>query len=364
MSTIIIINKIRDGYIMEDNMNINLGNNRHIKVLKERIFKSVLLLSCVVFFIVSFINLMNFRPWINFILPIVASGVLLLMFRLYSKKRNTIIIKNSYMIFLCIIYFPLGWLTSPGSYSAMSFYSVLIFFVSIILAHDIYEYLYPVLMIIETIILLNYEPLRPEQFTLYTSPSARAIDLSINYLITAAVIFSIVIIINSYFDLEHKKVYDASITDQLTGLYNRRYLYHVLEDLMLDDNDDAVFTLLMMDLNNFKKVNDIYGHIDGDEVLQKFGGVLKDASRKRDVPIRYGGDEFVLILPGTSIRDAENVKTRIVDMFEKISSKYQGIELSVSFGITENTGQGLERLIKEADDLLYKNKEDFKKNNG
>lgn len=341
-------------------MRIKTGNNRHIRVLKERIFKSVLLLSGVVFFAVSFINLMNMRPIVNFILPMSASAVLLLMFRLYSKKRNTIIIKNGYMIFLCIMYFPLGWLTSPGSYSAMSFYAVLIFFVAIILAHDIYEYIYPVLMVIETIILLNFEPLRPEQFKLYASPSARAIDLSINYLITAAVMFAIVIIINSYFDLEHKKVYDASITDQLTGLYNRRYLYHVLEEMMNDDNEDVVFSLLMMDLNNFKKVNDIYGHIDGDEVLQKFGGVLKDASRKRDVPIRYGGDEFVLILPGTDLKDAENVKSRIIEMFDKVSVKYQGIDLSVSFGITENTGQGLETLIKEADDLLYKSKEDLK----
>lgn len=341
-------------------MRIKTGNNRHIRVLKERIFKSVLLLSGVVFFAVSFINLMNMRPIVNFILPMSASAVLLLMFRLYSKKRNTIIIKNGYMIFLCIMYFPLGWLTSPGSYSAMSFYAVLIFFVAIILAHDIYEYIYPVLMVIETIILLNFEPLRPEQFKLYASPSARAIDLSINYLITAAVMFAIVIIINSYFDLEHKKVYDASITDQLTGLYNRRYLYHVLEEMMNDDNEDVVFSLLMMDLNNFKKVNDIYGHIDGDEVLQKFGGVLKDASRKRDVPIRYGGDEFVLILPGTDLKDAEKVKSRIIEMFDKVSVKYQGIDLSVSFGITENTGQGLETLIKEADDLLYKSKEDLK----
>lgn len=349
-------------YVMEDIMKISLGNNRHIRVLKERIFKSILLLSCIVFIVVALINLMNQRPWINVTLPISASVVLFIMYRLFSKKRNAVIIKNSFMIFLCVIYFPLGWLTSPGSYSAMSFYSVLIFFISIILAYEAYEYLYPISMIIETIILLNYEPLKPEQFSLYTSQSARAIDLSINYLITASVIFVVVIIINSYFDLEHKKVYDASVTDPLTGLYNRRYIYHVLEELMLDDNDDVAFSLLMMDLNNFKKVNDIYGHIDGDEVLQKFGGVLKEASRKRDIPIRYGGDEFILILPGASIRDAENVETRIIEMFEKISSKYQGVSLSVSFGITENTGQGLENLIKEADDLLYKNKEHLKKN--
>lgn len=332
-------------------------HNKQLEDMKNSIVAAVLGISVLVFAATVIINLVNHRPWENVVFPLVAAVVMWVIYRLYRQNRYRRSIKSFFLVFLCFFYLPLAWLTSPGSYSAMSFYGMTILFVSIIVASEWWEYLFPLGTALITVLLLVYEPTQPQQYTLYADPSLRAIDLSINYLIAAATYFVVIMVLNRSFTSEHQRIFDASITDPLTGLYNRRYLYHQLETLTGNNAaPHTAFTLLMMDLNHFKKINDTFGHSEGDHVLKAFSSVLRQASRKSDIAIRYGGDEFILLLMGTADGDAAQVEERVSQLFQPVCDQYPAIGLSVSFGRASSDAGTASDIIKLADDLLYQHK--------
>lgn len=330
----------------------------HIADVKNRIFKMVLWISVIAFFLVTATNAFNKRPISNLAIPFISGILICILLWLYSHNMFKWQIKYGYTTFLCVIYLPIAWLTSPGSYSAMSFYAILIIFVGIILAQEWWDYVIPVVSVFEVVLLLNYEPKVPEQYQVYSEPIMRAQDLSINFVIASSVIFAIVIVLNNYFDSEHKRIYKHSITDPLTGIYNRRYLFHQLENYRRTINNE--FTLLMMDLNHFKNINDRYGHVVGDEVLREFGKVLSQACRKGDIPTRYGGDEFIIVLLNTKESDVEIVQKRIETLFLPIMEKYKDTGLSVGYGTADSCGRDIDVIMQVADDHLYRNKEAHK----
>lgn len=150
-----------------------------------------------------------------------------------------------------------------------------------------------------------------------------------------------------------------SLTDALTGLNNRPFLEKELKGLLEDNNCG---TLFMIDLDNFKKMNDTYGHIVGDEVLKTFAEVLKMYSRKGDLVCRLGGDEFVAFY--TDLTDTDIVSKKAKDIITTFSEKmgamgYGGI-VSVSIGAKITMGgEDFQELYDRADKTLY-----FVKNNG
>lgn len=336
-------------------MRKEFAENKFLVDLKSRIFEMILIISISAFVIVALVNTINSRPFVNIIYPVVAAIIIFLMYVLFKRGKNKSLIKNSYLFLLCNIYLPLAWLTSPGSYSAMGFYAVLILFISIILVIGRWEYIFPISIVIEMIILLKLEPVYPDQFTIYSTPEMHSIDLIMNFLVVAGIFFVIVVTLNRYFDYEHHRIYNVSVTDQLTGLYNRHYLFHIIENYrhMLPKQE---FAFVMMDLNHFKRVNDIYGHTEGDCVLKAFALALKAASRKTDVVARYGGDEFVVVLPGADFDDYVKVKSRIIEFFEPTAAKYKSIDLSIGFGFSKSQDLPLDDIIKIADLDLYKDK--------
>lgn len=329
--------------------------------VKSKILMAIMGVTFMAFILTAIINILNHRPILNVIYPFVGSLVMVFMYKRYHNKKNQKLIKNLFLIFLCFLYLPLSWITSPGSYSAMAFYGIVILFVAIILVNEPLEYIYPVVTVIINILLYHYEVIHPEQYHLYTTPSLRALDLSINYLIASGVLFTIAYIINHYFGDEHKRIFNTSVTDPLTGLFNRRYLYHYLENLFSSKgmplSQNAQFTLMLIDLNHFKKINDTYGHLEGDEVLCRFAEILKVASRKSDIPIRFGGDEFILILQASTEADAHQVEVRINELFAASMKKYNDLDFSVGFGYANSNTGTIDDIIRKADDLLYKNKE-------
>ena len=111
---------------------------------------------------------------------------------------------------------------------------------------------------------------------------------------------------------------ELSITDDLTQLYNSRHFYHQLdEEIERTNRYRHPLSLLMLDLDNFKKYNDAFGHIAGDEVLATAGEILRDSLRKTDSAYRYGGEEFAILLPETKGEEALNFAERIRQAFER-----------------------------------------------
>ncbi len=156
---------------------------------------------------------------------------------------------------------------------------------------------------------------------------------------------------------ELKKI---SITDSLTGLLNRRYFQErISEEIERSRRHHLPLSLIMIDLDNFKDINDTYGHIIGDEVLKISARCLRNCVRTIDVAARYGGEEFTIILPQTGKMDASVIANRICHEVSKLDFPFEKMgrrtPLTVSLGLATfpDDAEGIETLIRNADVALY-----------
>lgn len=156
---------------------------------------------------------------------------------------------------------------------------------------------------------------------------------------------------------------EQSIHDPLTGLYNRRYMEETLRREMLRaERNSATLAVIMVDVDHFKRFNDNYGHPTGDLILQKVSRIIENSIRGDDVACRYGGEEFVLIMPGT---DLEVAQQRAQALRERVKAQYLAINdharemITISLGIAvyPEHGQHPEALLKSADHALYQAKQ-------
>ncbi|MCQ6558824.1 histidine kinase N-terminal 7TM domain-containing diguanylate cyclase [Paenibacillus mendelii] len=171
----------------------------------------------------------------------------------------------------------------------------------------------------------------------------------------------------------NRKLEQMAITDSLTGCYNRRYLMLQLEhEVATNIRYGIPFAIFLFDIDLFKKVNDTYGHLVGDEVIRLTAKVVKDALRKTDILARYGGEEFTVYLPHTNREQAEMLANRIRSAVERheyrIGKQGETIHITISMGMMAVEGQPgqnlddpklfLRDLFAKADAALYRAKED------
>jgi diguanylate cyclase (GGDEF)-like protein/PAS domain S-box-containing protein len=151
-----------------------------------------------------------------------------------------------------------------------------------------------------------------------------------------------------------ERIRRLSYHDGLTGLYNRTFLEEEMK--RLDIARKSPLSLVLADLNSLKLVNDIFGHKTGDELIKTAARVLKDSCRKKDILGRWGGDEFVILLPFTTAEDAKKLCNRIKHNCQNVHIK--NIPLSIAFGLAarENINTSIEEMLQEADTLMYKHK--------
>src|SRR3954469_21127214 len=148
-----------------------------------------------------------------------------------------------------------------------------------------------------------------------------------------------------------------SLTDALTGLPNRREFNTRLEERMAAWNRRReVFSLLLLDVDHFKKLNDRYGHLAGDQVLSTIGRALRTAIRREDAVARFGGEEFAIVLPSTSMDGAIQAAQKVREAVARVSISRGGqqITVTVSGGLaTIESNERVEALIQRADSALY-----------
>jgi len=154
---------------------------------------------------------------------------------------------------------------------------------------------------------------------------------------------------------QNDRNYRMALTDALTGLYNHRAYKEKIENL-------SQYVLLVIDIDHFKKLNDTYGHLVGDKVLITIGNILKISVRSGDLAFRYGGEEFVVVLPGTTaqigLKIAERLRQKVAEWtFE------HGVPVTVSVGATiRKPGINSQTAFEQADSALYRAKQTGRNN--
>ncbi len=182
--------------------------------------------------------------------------------------------------------------------------------------------------------------------------------------LTSFLVYSLIFLLYRNFVIAHR----ASLHDELTGLPNRRFIINMLNQQMTKDSSKSSFSLLNIDLNGFKQVNDTYGHEAGDVMLKHVANYLQHSVRASDVVARFGGDEFTILLYGVSDSDKlANIIKKIRNLIEETPILFNGNEIrpSLSIGFTIYNGQEttIKTLLSEADKSMYKNKSELKLDN-
>jgi diguanylate cyclase (GGDEF)-like protein len=165
----------------------------------------------------------------------------------------------------------------------------------------------------------------------------------------------------------HELVSEQAVTDELTGLSNSRHFRELMtKEAARAERFDHELSLIMLDIDDFKQINDTYGHLQGDKVLRMVGRVIRMESRGVDEPARYGGEEFVVALPETGLEGALDLAERVCARIESEQVPRVGgsgtVSVTASVGVASMHGSdnGAEALIAAADAALYEAKRDGK----
>ena len=164
----------------------------------------------------------------------------------------------------------------------------------------------------------------------------------------------------------YKKKKKIGLTDELTGLSNRRMFNYLIErEINRSRRYRRPLSLVMIDIDHFKKINDTWGHPVGDLVLRELGGLMRENFRRLDVPVRYGGEEFAVILPETSLEEAINFAERFRVKVEKATfmNGRERIPVTISLGVATIGNSPIaedldaDTLLQMADRALYQAKQ-------
>jgi len=156
-------------------------------------------------------------------------------------------------------------------------------------------------------------------------------------------------------EIRTKQLKELAEKDSLTGCLNHKSLFAVLDETIANSKKNG-FVVAMMDIDNFKKVNDKYGHPKGDEVIEKVAEVIKNSLRDDDIVGRYGGEEFLAIMPSITKKQSERIAERIRKNIENLVFEPEIFNVTISIGVVLYKNENAIQLVNRADKLMYEAK--------
>ncbi len=345
---------------------------------EERLFVYMLIfgivLSClnvVNNMIIKFAFVANYK-W--FVLMITSSiGFYFTLQKNESRERAIKPIKFILFSEIIFVFLPNGWLNIGGFQPSTIAYVFLICITVCFVCEGIIRlfFLFSEVMVILT--LLFWGELHPE---LLVSNSETLIFWDSLIQIPTTIMASAILLImfSNAFKLEQKKLseysqilmqknetlFQMTIKDELTALYNRRYIFDQLQLLWQSLETQEAIRLALVDVDNFKQINDTLGHVMGDQILKQIADIMAKGMIGKGFAGRYGGDEFVLVFIGS---DIESVMATLNQMSTQIKSidVQKGIKISLSGGVSRLTkGNDIDSALSRADDILYQSKKTSK----
>ncbi|KUG02836.1 diguanylate cyclase (ggdef domain) with pas/pac sensor [hydrocarbon metagenome] len=352
-------------------MNINksallVGGNPDNFSLRHRILNITAALAIAVALVVGIESLfLEFSPLLTASI-FVYLGLMSLIYYL-ARFKNIVEPSITAACLLLILFFtPAGWIFNGGSgggahYTVM-FYGLVICALCSGWKRNLFIFL--LLFIVGGLGIFEY--FHPEHIYYSDNRSLRYFDIISSMLITIILTILLFAVYLKNYDQERARVLEYSqllekmaITDGLTGLFNHSYIYKLLEDRISDSRDyDTKLSIIMLDLDYFKHVNDTFGHEFGNKVLVEVARSLQKNIRNSDLAGRYGGEEFIVICPEIGLEEASTLAQRLITEIDNLIIG-DGIKVTLSGGVAEldkDVDRTAMSFIEKADDALYQAK--------
>ncbi len=370
--------------------------------LKYRVFNAVFVVGICMSFSYSLMNYFLGMKITDSLISFACGIITIGLYAAFKISKNYDLLSLIVVIFLSFVFFPTMWLVTGGTYGSIPYYIIInAGIIALLLAglkrkiiFSLYALVVGVLMVIE------YQ--RPDLIVVYDSQLIRYIDFAFGLFVCLfSVVVLIAVLIDSYTEElqnsrrylsaleeqnkeieaknrmleksnaelilakeeteklnrllqeEKQKLQKLSITDYLTGAYNKWFITSCLkEEIETSRKKQKKLTVALIDIDNFKIINDTYGHLYGDYVLERISKTIINNLRHKDIIGRYGGDEFLIILPETRREEGHAVIERVR---QKIMELKWDIELvsTISGGVIEVENDKLTSLLKKLDKLLY-----------
>lgn len=283
-----------------------------------------------------------------FICVLICTGVAASLF--WAGKISIAAACLAPMLLLCFVYTPLSWFTFDGPLGCTPYLSLLFITVISLTYYGRIQIL--ILSLYGTLLLgltVHWRAAWPDR-------AETAASILTAYILTAALTVFIIEGVKRKNLATHKHMTDLSLRDDLTGLLNRRAIREIFVELENAYSQTAVeYSAIMIDIDKFKSINDLFGHNLGDSVLKSIAASIRSSIRSEDKAFRFGGDEFLLILPDVNAETARQICARIEEDLDKIQG--YAFPLTISIGCAlRSEGASSAEILALADQRMYETK--------
>lgn len=263
-----------------------------------------------------------------------------------------------HLLFVTFFYIPFLYFQTAGYNGTAMFFALLGFFLLGIVFKGKARFVIIVLNILYYLSCIIISHVYPHTVVPHGGPADKLIDLIVAFILSSVGLSILTYYISKVFEDNNKTLAELSLRDALTGIYNRRFMTDFLQDA-LDTfrRTGNQFYVLMLDIDNFKNINDTYGHGFGDQVLLECVQTIKGILRKGDIIARYGGEEFAIILSADVLNNAVDIAERIRRAISLLHFRFN-VTVTVSIGVAESQPEDtIETLLNRADQCMYYAKE-------
>lgn len=339
------------------NFKETIFKNNHFHIYEDTLPKSLIKIISIVSLISTISNII-----LDMFIPLNYLGFIMPIWGFYSIKTNTCHKHFSmFILATCFLYTPSVYIVADGYKGSNGLFSIMLVFMLMSVFEDKTGKFLSFLLGLEYLGLSLLQYKRPELFLSYETDLDRLIAMCISMFLCGLMIMSLSSsYVKSLKDLKElsAKLENLSTKDPLTNTYNRRYLIDKLNtDLPQVFENNLDLSLLIIDIDYFKKVNDNYGHLVGDEILREVAKCLNDNIDESQTVVRYGGEEFVVLLPDISMDNAKIIADNLRIKVSELNNKYN-ISTTISVGCSfVEKNDTVEKLCSRADKNLYKAKE-------